>query len=58
MRFNDLARGLTRREAKKKQVNIAQMSEVLARLVDMIAEDPFKVLGCLLEAASKRKGKK
>lgn len=38
---------LCRREAKKKQVNVAQMSEIVARLRDIFKEDPCRVISIL-----------
>lgn len=58
MRFKELAREVCRREGKRQQVNIAQVSEILKCLAGMIAERPFTVLGLLCERASKAKGKK
>ncbi len=44
MKFTDLVLELTKREAKQEQVNIAQMSEVVARLSDILREDFWRAL--------------
>jgi len=54
MTFKQLALEITKREGKKKQVDIAQVSEVLARLVDIVAEDPNGVLVFLCDQAKCR----
>jgi len=40
MTFKELAKKLTEIEGKKKQVNIAQMSEILKALSKLMYEDP------------------
>lgn len=49
MTFQKLAKELTRLEGKKRQVNIAQMSEVLKSLRILIAKNPGTVLSTLLK---------
>lgn len=56
--LKDLALELCRREGKKKGVNIAQMSEILARLVDIGAEQSLAVFTILGKAVGKKAGAK
>jgi hypothetical protein len=51
--FAGLARRLCAREAGRAEVNVAQMSEIVARLRDLVAADPKAVLEVL---AGKVKG--
>lgn len=51
MTFQQLAVELCKREGKKKQVDIAQMSEILKNLCKILAEDPPELVAmrCLLK---------
>ena len=49
LNFNELAQLLCEREAKRKEVDIAQMSEVLSVLRDVLAENPAGVLEVLVD---------
>lgn len=49
MTFKELAKELAKREGKKESLSIAQISEVLARLVDIVEESPAAVLEVLFE---------
>ena len=51
--MSDLAMILCEKEGKKKQVNIAQMQEVLACLSDVMIRDPNAIL-VLLKAGKRR----
>jgi hypothetical protein len=46
--MRDLAREICKLEGKKVQVNIAQVSEVLCCLVDIIARQPLRVVKILM----------
>lgn len=47
--FKALVKRLTDVEAGKEQVNIAQMSEVLKRLIGLLKQHPLAVLKVLLD---------
>lgn len=49
MTFKELVAALCRLEGKKKQVNVAQMSEVLSSLKKLLKKNPIGVLKALLK---------
>lgn len=51
MTFKQLALEITKREKGRRQVNIADASEVLARLVDIIMDEPNETLQLLAKEA-------
>lgn len=48
MNLNQLSRELAKREGLRKQVNIAQIKELLRCLRDMLREKPLTVMSALL----------
>jgi hypothetical protein len=64
MKISELVKELVRREGKKKQVDRAQMSEIVGHLSDMMFEESYEshpICFCLWNNGArraKRKGKK
>lgn len=58
MNFQNFCKKVTDREGKKVSVNIAQVSEVVGIIADMIHENPEEVIELLKEQGAKRAGKK
>jgi hypothetical protein len=55
MKIREVAIELTRREAKLKQVNIAQMSEIVAVLSDLVYSQPEVIAALILNGKRRRK---
>lgn len=51
MTFQQLAKELCKIEGKKKQMNIAQVSEVLSALSKLLRQQPEDVLSALIRSA-------
>jgi len=54
MNITDIAREIARREGKKKQVNIAQIKEILGILSDLVYEEPGLVVLALTKNGARR----
>ena len=56
--FQELVRELAKREGKKAGVNIAQLSEVTARLLEILGGVSLVQVACLIAGALARKAKR
>jgi hypothetical protein len=57
--FQGLVRELARREGKKEGINIANLSEATARLLEILAELPLLLVAFLIaEAAARKRARK